>query len=443
MSSTESNVWVNRFDLLYSDEEIERRIKVEAIPILSLSEYPVELAGHLIKGAMKNVFVPTEQVKTILRKLVGEAHAHSVKYYSDLERFISGCYQKEAPLLNLYPAICLTGYAGNGKSELLKALARLLSDKHTAVADPNHAPFSLTAHWGVSIQSRTSANELLSAFFPSDCQAAGAEKKTAITKRLRKLAFRDGVSLLTADEFQFVTLSSSANTLATSMLLSICFIGLPSVYAANFSLVGRLLKRNHEDKQRLLNSPIVLLPDFPESEDWVKTLNSLKAVAPDVFTFDAEKYRYQIYDYTAGIKRVLVELLVLSYAIARKQNKTVNIEHIQDAYRSSEFSAHRCDVEIIIRQNVTGKKERDDLWCPIEIPEEAKLRFTKLAAQARKRALAEEALRSSMNESERKALEQIEKSNKKLLPKVSANKSKPRSKLTAAGLLANAALMNP
>ncbi|MHB1300025.1 MAG: hypothetical protein ACYCY8_04030 [Burkholderiales bacterium] len=210
MSSKGSNIWVNRFDQLYSDEEIERKTKVEAIQLPNLGQYQPEVAGHLIKDAMKKVFVPTTQVKTILKKLVGEAHAHSVKYYSDLNVFIFGCYQKDAPFSNCYPAICMTGYAGNGKSEILKALSRLLSDEHSAVADSNHAPFNLKAHWGVSIQSKTSTTELLRDFLPGDSQISGAEKKPALIKRLRKLAHRDGVSLLSADEFQFVTLSSEA-----------------------------------------------------------------------------------------------------------------------------------------------------------------------------------------------------------------------------------------
>lgn len=453
MTASEPNVWLDRFSRLYSDEEIIRRTRVDPKPLLNHGNLEVELATNLIKAEMENIFIPTKQALAILRKLVGIAHAHSIKWYSNPRQFISGCYQEEdTPLTKFHQGVCFTGYAGCGKSEILKALAKLLAEQHTAIADHNHPPFNLKSHLGVTLQTKTTPTELLKALIPGDKQSVGIENKTDLLKRMRRLAYRDAVSILSVDEFQFATQSNEANSLATSLLLTMGLIGIPFVYAANFSLVGRLLKRNQEDIQRLLGSSIVLLPDPPGSDDWMKTLEALKKVAPDVFTFDPKGDMHQIYGYTAGIKRVLVELLALAYGIARRNKSTVTLFEIAVAYESSDFYPNRRDVEVIMRQNVTGhreknsndKNERFDLWCPIEIPKDAALKFKQFAEEQRMRAVSLEALRAGMSKQERdeekKILERNKKNNQK--SKASVRNITPRKKLSADALLQNDKLLN-
>ena len=43
---------------------------------------------------------------------------------------------------------------------------------------------------------------------------------------------------------------------------------------------------------------------------------------------------------------------------------TIGTAELLHAYRSAEYAMHREDVEILIRQQVTGRMEDEDLWCP-------------------------------------------------------------------------------
>ena len=441
MAKAQFNPWVDRFIPLYEEDEVIKRTRVDPEVIQGLGKLPVELASNILKKAMENVFVPTQQTIEILRQLVGVSHAHAINQYVMGVAYTAGCMREKSPLPDSYPAICLTGYAGCGKSEILKALSRLLSDIHFVDINANHK-IQLQAYWGVKLMSATTTVELLTAFLPNNKLDEVYYKKSDLLSTLRKLAYRDGVCLSSVDEFQFASQSADANSLVTTQLLSVCMFGIPFVYAANFSLVSKLLRRNHEDRQRLLGNPIVLLPELPDSKDWINTINSLMLLAPNDFEFNAERDNFQIYVFTAGIKRNLVSLLVIAYKIARRQNSAVRMEQLIAAYHSLEYFSNRTDVEIILRQNITGVKEKNDLWCPIEIPLAARLEFTKYAEEARKKALSREALIASLSKAEAESRNQIEKNSGTSTAKAKVIQIKRGSKKSSATLLENAALLN-
>lgn len=440
MAKVQFNPWVDRFLPLYEEVEIIKRTKIDPKPLQGLEKLHVELASNSLKKAMERVFVPTKQAIEILQQLVGEAHTHAYNQYLMGVPYIAGCMSNESPLPDSYPAICLTGYAGNGKSEILKALSRLLSEVYFVEIDANRK-IKIQAHWGVKLRAATTTVELLTAFLPNEKLDTVCLRKSDLLKTLRKLVFRDGVSLTSVDEFQFASQSKEANALVTTLLLTVCLFGIPFVFAANFSLVSKLLKRPQEDRQRILCKPIVLLPELPDSKDWIDTINSLKAIAPNVFEFDAERDNFQLYVFTAGIKRILVSLLIFAYKIARRNNSSVTMNQISTAYQSQEFFSNRRDVEIILRQNITGVKEKEDLWCPIEIPLAAKLEFTKCAEEARKKALSREALIASLSKKEAEFKKSIEKNSGTSNAKAKVIPLKRGGKKTSSTLMENAALL--
>ncbi|WP_141211464.1 hypothetical protein [Rhodoferax sp. TH121] len=228
-------------------------------------------------------------------------------------------------------------------------------------------------------------------------------------KTARKRAYRDGVALLLADEFQFLTASASANTRITQTLLSMGYCGLPTVYVANHSLLHRLLRRPQEDRDRLLADLMILSPDTPESDDWSDTLAALIAVSPEIFRINPKTDAPQFHRYCAGIKRAAVGLLVEGYRIARSQTNdgrfTVNMEHIQSAYRSHLFFAHRIDIEIVTQQLILGRQvdnKRNDLWCPIGQPDRLHPKLTEEMRQRRDLRLTEEIQRAATSGQERK-----------------------------------------
>jgi hypothetical protein len=52
----------------------------------------------------------------------------------------------------------------------------------------------------------------------------------------------------------------------TDILLTMAAIGPPMIFVSNYSLVHKLLRRNNEDKQRLLSESRIMLSDEPESQ---------------------------------------------------------------------------------------------------------------------------------------------------------------------------------
>jgi hypothetical protein len=257
----------------------------------------------------------------------------------------------------------------------------------------------------------------------------------------RRRAFRDGVAFLGVDEFQFATQSSDANTLVTQMLFSASHIGLPFVYATNFSLVHKLLRRPQEDRQRLLSNPKVLWPDPPESDDRIKTLELYRAINPDVLRFDAVNDSHAIYLYSAGIKRLERLLIVEGYRIARRRcgrNAKVGLKEIEEAYHSVSFTSNRRDVEDIARQSIQNSKisGRDDIWCPFDLPKPTQTNRSTPFAEKRAKRVAEAAIQDSLTKSEREAYEALSNSEKKKEGRVVKLRAKAPS--TAAELKKNA-----
>jgi hypothetical protein len=229
----------------------------------------------------------------------------------------------------------------------------------------------------------------------------------------RRRGYRDGVAALLADEFQFATGSSSANARVTQMLLAIGYIGLPAVAVMNFSLLHRLMKRPAEDRHRLLSNPIVLLPEHADSEDWYKTLDAQKAAAPNILVFDTKNDGPTIHRYSAGNLRAEVALLLSAYEIGRVSNRVVGLREIEAAYHSTQYTAYRRDVEAITQISLGDRKmrkQRPDLWCPLDLPADATARFATQAREARQARADDQATRDSLTAEEQAALKAKEES---------------------------------
>lgn len=183
----------------------------------------------------------------------------------------------------------------------------------------------------------------------------------------RRVAFRDGVCIMTADEFQFVSKSVNANSMATSLLLQLLSIGPRLIYCANYSLAHRLKARRQEDRQRLLVHRIHLKPESLDSPDGTRLLKEYFETMPEDFKLDATAVAQQLQDYSFGIKRLVVDILGLSWMRAKTSrgwNSVVTTDDFRWAYLSSQLRMNREDVEILQRQEIGRKQIREDLWDP-------------------------------------------------------------------------------
>lgn len=434
------NPWAARFVPLLDAEEIFRRAQVTPPALQNLNAKPLEVACKELEDALGKVFYPTTQCVKHLTKWAGQAYAHCLIYYPSRHDFLAGVYNTtKVPLLPEFSCpTCLTGYAGIGKSQVLMAFQRIQPPPDSIYIDDNHSRFPLNASWIRQLKNCKSPLQLPA--FLSGLQASG--KSTL--DRARRRAFRDGVAFLGVDEFQFATQSSSANALVTQMLFSAGHVGLPFVFAANFSLVHKLQKRPQEDRQRLLSDPTVLWPDRPESDDRIKTLESYRAISPEILIFDPTNDSHGIYLYSAGIKRLETILIVEGYRIARERrgkNATVGLTEIEEAYYSTAFTSNRRDVEDIARQSIQNSKisGRDDIWCPFDLPKPTQLSQSTAFSEQRAERVAEAAIHDSLTKSEREAFESLSKPAKKKEGRVVKIRTKGAS--TADDLKKNAQLV--
>lgn len=400
-----STPWAERFEKLLDAEAIRKGVAVGVPPLVGLNRLPTELATKQLETALKTVFFPTSQCVTVLQRFVGVAYAHCRVTYPSLKAFMAGVYAEEVPLEKFSAPICLTGLGGTGKTELIRAFIRLQGMDSAVEADDKHPPFPLNVAWLVTILARSTPKDVLVRL--SNKAASPSE----LVEVCRKLAFRDGVPFLCADEFQFATGSSSANARVTQMLYCLAYIGIPFVYVANFSLLRRLQKRPEEDQQRLLSDPIVLLPEACGSEDWVMTLRSQQSVAPDVLLFDPVNDAKNLHTFTAGRKRAMVRLAMIAFRTEHRRGGVVDFDALRRAYHSEQFARYREESEILASQLIRNApdKIRNDLWCPIPLPKGAEEKFLDTTLLARRDQVAEFELRSALTGKERRSAEEIER----------------------------------
>lgn len=405
MNQENVNQWAERFLPLMDRETLKQRAQIIVEPLLDLHQIETELACKRLEISIGQTFYPTNQCLDVLQRMVGMAYAHCITTYPNIEEFLSGVYSKKVPLDDFTFPMLITGLAGTGKSELLKTFMRIQLDEGSVDVGHDHSPFPLKQPWGISVRVKSNPSDIFKELAQTDKGSA------ELVEVCRKIAFRDGIPLLSIDEFQFLTGSSSANTKLTQLLLSIGYLGIPWVYCANFSLVQRLLKRPEEDSQRLLSNYLVLLPDTPSSEDWGKTLSAIKAVAPDILTFDPTKDASDIHMFTAGRKRAVKKLLIETLRDVHSHGGLVDINSLERIYHSSVYARYRVESEIIRTQAILNRPDRSrtDLWCPIPLAEGAETKFAQAAKDSRDASVANAELRSALNGEEKAALKEIEK----------------------------------
>lgn len=413
--TTNETPWVTRFTELMNLEVIRERVEVRPEPILNIRHMSHEEACRRVEDGLKRVFYPSVECLEILLKWVTLAWAHSLQMYENHHVFLEGVYRHESPLPEFYFPWCLTGLAGVGKSALVQALERLMPTPTTITA-ADGTNFPLVSYRAITVRALGTPKDILAQLSQRE---AGVRK---LSELVRRVAYRDGWSLILQDEFQFATQSDRASTRVTQMILIMCYLGLPSVYVANFSLLHKLFSRNKEERDRLLGRFQFLHPDDHNGNDERMLLRWYRDVAPDVFVFDAEQDREAIHNLTASVKRHVIALLTIGFAMAFAEGGSVDYAVLEKAYKSRAYATFRDDVEALPRLYGPFRNRRKDLWCPIEavaLPSE-----DQYAQRQRQMRVDEKALDCSMTVQERKAWADLSK-------KSSASRDKP-SKATVA-----------
>ncbi len=410
-----NNHWVSRFDHIDKDF-ITKRSEYIPDPITEIDSLPIETACMTLEKSFHQLFIPTAQTIKITERIVGLAKAHSKLHYINNQSFLKDCYAENNSLPYEYFPFCLTGFAGEGKSALLHSLSRVFP-KPTEIYLPGHSHFPLKSILNFKIPGNVSTTAILKSLLRNGSNHKEPPKSIEqLINLCRWMAHGSGYALLVVDETQFLTRSQSANTAITNTLSNLSRIGIPFIFAANYSLGIRLNARPHEDRQRFMSKPIILLPSSPESADWFKTVKYFKEICPESYSFDPDTSASALYGWSAGNRRILAKLLVLAFKVAHYKNSTVKIEHIEQAFLSAEFSASRKDVFAINQLLITGETKDNNLKCPFEIPKEPFQELTNAVKKRQREGVFRSLVMSSLSKEERKVLSTINQSanNKKI-----------------------------
>jgi energy-coupling factor transporter ATP-binding protein EcfA2 len=413
MMMKENNPWAERFAPVLTEAQIRDRVRVDAQPLDGLDRLPAEQAVSALTQGLHDVFVPTRQVTSVLAMFIGMARAHNASAYTSMQRYVRQIYEARPAEPARLPT-CLTGLAGVGKSEILKALDKVMPPE-TAIEVPGHAGLKAASVLSLVMQPRVGAPGVLRQRTESGWADLPRHGLNA------QVIYRDGICLMTADEFQAVTAGGSANAIATKTLLQMAQIGPPLVYCANYSLVHSLMKRPQQDRQRLLSNCVIIHPDAPDSEDWLATLAALKKVAPSAMHIEPERDGAELHAFTAGIKRSLIALFATAYRLARARSSDhFGMTEVRQAYASPEYSTHRTDAEQLIQLalgSLRGRRAGLDLVCPFpgQQPQQRVVVAQKMIDSYEDR-VTEELVRASLTQQERdglKAQTAVEKPRKK------------------------------
>lgn len=222
------------------------------------------------------------------------------------------------------------------------------------------------------------------------------------------MANRDGVTQVVLDETQHINTGEGASKV-TDILRTMTAIGPPMIFVSNYSLVQKLLRRNSEDKQRLLSEPRIMLPDDPKSQDWADYVDECVRVSGGLVKAGKDEFAAELYRSTFGIKRLAVQLLKLAYLECRAASRNrIELADLHKAYRSSAYTSNAMDVEDLQLEAINkGSSKRLDLRCPFDLPVEYKSNVVNFTRTDRDQRVQAKVFDSSATEAERSVLKHI------------------------------------
>lgn len=406
------DVWIGRYRDALAPGMIRARGEMRGSRIDGLMASDVDEACKRLEIGLKNVLLVTEQLEAILISLIQRALAHAKTTYTEQHAALVAAYAGVECREGVVPMF-LTGLAGVGKSRLRLVLCRILSGRRTIYVDSSHPAVPLIDFVDCVVGQKATPAAVLRTFASPEI-AGGLVKvnQGELAAECARWLRLSGTCLIGVDETQFMSQSANASTLITKSLLSVADAQVPWFVIANYSLAWKLRRRPSEAQQRLLANPVVMLPDAADSADWGRLLDEYQVVMDDAIGFKLVEYRVEIWNLCAGLKRVLVNLLVHSYRIARLSGAfKASWTHVNQAYASVQFSVLRDDVNSLIANAGQGGNLRQDLQCPFTGPEVENVMsaYCQRLRAARAGTVAMATVESVMNASERSAIAEIKR----------------------------------
>ena len=225
-----------------------------------------------VRRALSKCYVPGQSAMDAIAKILSLALDNCMEQFSSTHEF---SLKVNSAVFSAQQAsvVCLTGLAGVGKSAVFDAIQRLVGTL-PVIAIPQHGKVEHLPISRIQVHDRWGVKEMAKNF---GLPEAGSDIARALYLR--------GCCLIALDELQFISTSAMANTRASKLIYSISLYGPTLVYACNFSLGHKLKKRPHEERDRILSSPIVISPDLAESLEWKERVRVWSTVIDDLLDF--------------------------------------------------------------------------------------------------------------------------------------------------------------
>lgn len=395
-----------RFDGFMDIESIRQRVIVRPEPVVDLEALHPLVAAEIFWKRLKEIYLPNEFSLNFIQEMIGLANLHNLKVFRSEKAYAEGVFNP--PEVEVSP-ICLTGLAGVGKSQTIAALRRAMPPPVELSCDVFEGSVELTSLWYASARGKAGGRQLLMDFVYGSAHDGRGGNSAKLLIECRRHANRDGVSMVVLDETQHINTGSGASKV-TDILLTMTAIGPPMIFVSNYSLVHKLLRRNSEDKQRLLSEPRVMLPEDPRSQNWAEYVDECMRVSGGRIKANTEELAAELYRSTFGIKRLAVQLLKLAYIECRAAGRTrIEIEDLHTAYRSSGYTSSATDVEELQLQSINkgARKPRLDLQCPFDLPTQFKSNVVSFTRADRDMRVQERVFDSSATAAERSVLKHI------------------------------------
>ena len=395
-----------RFDGYMDIESIRRRIIVRPEPVEGLELFQSLVAAEQLAEKLREMYIPNEFSLNFIQEMISLAYLHNLKIFSSTTGYAARIFNP--PDAEVYP-ICLTGLAGVGKSQTIAALRRALPPPTELACDLYQGTVELTSLWYASARGKAGGKQLLLDFVHEGGHDGRGGNLAKLLVECRRRVNRDGVSMVVLEETQHINTGMGASKV-TDILLTMAAIGPPMIFVSNYSLVHKLLRRNSEDKQRLLSEPRIMLPEDPKSQDWADYVSECIRVCGGRVKGGKEEFAAELYRSTFGIKRLAVQLLKLAYIECRNAGRErIELEDLHKAYRSSGYTSNAREVEELQLQiiNKGSSGAHLDLRCPFDLPVEFKSNVVSFTRADRDQRVQARAFDSSTTEVERSVLKHI------------------------------------
>jgi hypothetical protein len=395
----------SRFSACLDPEYVRKTITVRPDLVPFLEGLQPLVAAEVLSNSLKQIFIPNQFALQFINEIIGRAYLRHCFVFDSEVGYISRIYTP--PEVEVSP-ICLTGLAGVGKSRALDALRKVMPAPSELYSSHYNGAVTLLSHWYASARGKVSGKSLLADFIFSESDRPSGNLAKLLVE-VRRRANRDGVSLVLLDETQHIN-TGLGSAKVTDILLTLAAIGPPVVYVCNYSLVHKLLRRNSEDKQRLLSEPRIMLPDLPGSKDWSEYVDECIRVSGGCIRPGTGDFAGELYRCTFGLKRLAVQLLKQAYVECRSDGRhSIELPDLARAYRSAAYTSNASEVEELHKQAVGNRQSvRLDLDCPFELPAAHKSNIVQFAKAERDERVAAKVFDSSLTEAERAAKKHLE-----------------------------------